>query len=115
MSAQYVCDTDDLEPGEAMQVELEDADGRPIPVALVRDESGTYHAISDICSHGQVSLSDGEVEESTIECWLHGSTFDLRSGKPLSLPATQPVPVYVASVEGDSVLVDIDTTVSVNA
>ena len=115
MSAQYVCDTGDLEPGEAMRVDLEDADGRPVPVAVVRDESGTYHAISDICSHGQVNLSDGEVEDSTIECWLHGSTFDLRSGKPLSLPATQPVPVYAASVEGDSVLVDIDVTIGATA
>lgn len=115
MSAQYVCDTGDLEPGEAMRVELEDADGRPVPVAVVRDESGQYHAISDICSHGQVNLSDGEVEDSTIECWLHGSTFDLRSGKPLSLPATQPVPVYELSVEGDSVLIDISVTVGANA
>ena len=115
MSAQYVCDTGDLEPGEAMRVDLEDADGRPVPVAIVRDESGAYHAISDICSHGQVNLSDGEVEGTSIECWLHGSTFDLRSGKPLSLPATQPVPVYAASVEGDSVLVDIDVTIGATA
>ena len=115
MTAQYVCDTGDLEPGEAMRVDLEDVDGRPVPVAVVRDEAGTYHAISDICSHGQVSLSDGEVEDATIECWLHGSTFDLTSGKPLSLPATQPVPVYVATVEGDSVLVDIDVTIGATA
>ena len=115
MSSQYVCDTGDLEPGDAMRVELEDADGRPVPVAIVRDEAGSYHAISDICSHGQVSLSDGEVEDATIECWLHGSSFDLRSGKPLSLPATQPVPVYALSVSGDSVLVDIDVTVGATA
>ncbi|HLV04901.1 non-heme iron oxygenase ferredoxin subunit [uncultured Georgenia sp.] len=115
MSAQYVCDTGDLEPGEAMRVDIEDADGRPVPVAVVRDEAGDFHAVSDICSHGQVNLSDGEVEDSTIECWLHGSTFDLRTGKPLSLPATQPVPVYAVSVEGDSVLVDITVTVGANA
>ncbi len=115
MSAQYVCDTGDLEPGEAMRVDLEDADGRPVPVAVVRDESGEFHAISDICSHGQVNLSDGEVEDTSIECWLHGSSFDLRSGKPLSLPATQPVPVYALSVEGDSVLIDVTVTVGANA
>ncbi|HLS24977.1 MAG TPA: non-heme iron oxygenase ferredoxin subunit [Beutenbergiaceae bacterium] len=115
MTAQYVCDTGDLDPGEAMRVDLEDVDGRPIPIAIVRDEDGDYHAISDICSHGQVNLSDGEVEETTIECWLHGSTFDLRTGKPLSLPATQPVPVYAVSVEGDNVLVDIDVTVGAGA
>ncbi len=44
--------------------------------------------MSDVCSHGQVSLSDGEVEGETIECWLHGSRFDLRTGMPLALPAT---------------------------
>ncbi|HLT85491.1 MAG TPA: non-heme iron oxygenase ferredoxin subunit [Phototrophicaceae bacterium] len=115
MSAQYVCDTGDLEPGEAMRVELEDTDGRPVPIAVVRDESGEFHAISDICSHGQVNLSDGEVEDSTIECWLHGSTFDLRTGKPLSLPATQPVPVYSVTLEGDSVLVDTTVTVGASA
>ncbi|MEE6282975.1 non-heme iron oxygenase ferredoxin subunit [Georgenia sunbinii] len=115
MTAQYVCDTGDLEPGEAMRVDLEDVDGRPVPVSIVRDEAGEFHAISDICSHGQVSLSDGDVEDCTIECWLHGSRFDLRSGKPLSLPATQPVPVYGISVEGDSVLVDIDVTVTAGA
>jgi 3-phenylpropionate/trans-cinnamate dioxygenase ferredoxin subunit len=113
MSAQHAADTGDLAPGEAMRLELEKADGSPVAVALVRDEDGDFHAVSDICSHGQVSLSDGEVEGCTIECWLHGSTFDLRSGKPLALPATQPVPVYPVSLEGARVLVDVDATVNV--
>ncbi|RPF27992.1 non-heme iron oxygenase ferredoxin subunit [Georgenia muralis] len=115
MSAQHACDTGDLEPGEAMRLDLEDADGRPLPVALVRDEDGDFHAISDICSHGQVSLSDGEVEGCAIECWLHGSTFDLRTGRPLSLPATQPVPVYPVTLDGPRVLVDVDAPVDVPA
>jgi 3-phenylpropionate/trans-cinnamate dioxygenase ferredoxin subunit len=113
MSAQHACDTGDLEPGEAMRLDLEDADGRSLPVALVRDEDGDFHAISDICSHGQVSLSDGEVEGCAIECWLHGSTFDLRTGRPLSLPATQPVPVYPVTLDGPRVLVDVDAPVDV--
>ncbi len=113
MTAQHACDTADLEPGEAMRLDLEAADGSPLPVALVRDEDGEFHAISDICSHGQVSLSDGEVEGCTVECWLHGSTFDLRTGKPLSLPATQPVPVYPVTVDGERVLVDVDATADV--
>ena len=107
MSAQHVCMVGDLAPGTAMRLELDGPDG-PVEVALVRDEDGEFHAISDICSHGQVSLSDGEVDGCTIECWLHGSTFDLRSGAPLALPATQPVPVYpVSIVDGD---IHIDTT-----
>ncbi|WP_043500353.1 non-heme iron oxygenase ferredoxin subunit [Georgenia sp. SUBG003] len=115
MTAEHVADVTDLEPGEAMRLELDGPDGSPLPVALVRDEEGGFHAISDICSHGQVNLSDGEVEGSTIECWLHGSTFDLRSGRPLSLPATQPVPVYLVTVDGQRVLVDVDATADVRS
>ena len=113
MSAEHACDTGDLAPGEAMRIELTALDGSPLPVALVRDEEGDFHAISDICSHGQVSLSDGEVEGRTIECWLHGSTFDLLSGKPLALPATQPVPVYPVTLDGERVLVDVGRPVDV--
>jgi len=110
MSLQHVCDVTDLEPGEAMRLDLETEDGRARPVAIVRAEDGQYHAISDICTHGQVSLSEGDVEGSTIECWLHGSQFDLVTGKPLSLPATVPVTVYPLTVEGEQVFVDIEPT-----
>ncbi|UNX56047.1 non-heme iron oxygenase ferredoxin subunit [Georgenia sp. TF02-10] len=113
MTAQHACDLTDLDPGEALRLELDGPDGAPLPVAVVRDEEGDYHAISDVCSHGQVSLSDGEVEGRTIECWLHGSTFDLATGRPLSLPATQPVPVYPVTLDGDHVLVDVDVTAAV--
>lgn len=85
--------------------ELEDAapkrvevDG--IPVSLVRTGDEVF-AINDICSHANVSLSEGEVEGCSIECWLHGSSFDLRTGQPSGLPATRPVPVYPVKIEGD--------------
>ena len=75
-------------------------------VALVRigDE---FHAVGDRCSHEDFSLADGEVwaDECEIECAKHGSTFDLRTGAPCSLPATRPVPVYDVVVEGDDVSV----------
>ena len=111
MSAQLACLTSDVGVGSAMRVELEGPDG-PVEVAVVRDDDGELHAISDICSHGRVSLSDGEVDGATIECWLHGSTFDLRTGAPLTLPATAPVPVYPLTLDGDRVLVDVDTTLN---
>ncbi|GAB2775167.1 non-heme iron oxygenase ferredoxin subunit [Streptomyces chlorus] len=76
------------------------------PVSLVHTE-GEVFAINDICSHANVSLSEGEVDDCHIECWLHGSRFDLRSGKPDSLPATRPVPVYPVKIEGDDVLVSL--------
>jgi len=111
MTAQLACLADDVAAGTALRVELAGETG-PIEVAIVRDDEGDLHAISDICSHGQVSLSDGEVDGRTIECWLHGSTFDLRTGAPLSLPAIRPVPVYPLTLDGDRVLVDVDTALN---
>lgn len=82
-----------------------------IPVAIVRSD-GEVYAIYDVCSHAEVPLSEGEVEGSTLECWLHGSRFDLRTGKPTGLPATKPVPVYPVRIEGNGddavVLVDLN-------
>jgi 3-phenylpropionate/trans-cinnamate dioxygenase ferredoxin subunit len=74
------------------------------PVALARAE-GEVYAIRDVCSHAEVPLSEGEVYDHTIECWLHGSCFDLRTGKPTGYPATESVPVYPVKIEGDDVYV----------
>src|SRR5689334_1927774 len=85
---------DDLKPGSVRRVVVGD-----VAVAVVRIEDDVY-AIGDVCSHANVSLSEGEVwtDERELECPKHGSTFDLETGEPLTLPATQPVPVYVAEV-----------------
>ena len=91
----------DLEEDTPLRVEL-----GGVPVSVVRTE-GEVFAIHDICSHANVSLSEGEVENCQIECWLHGSTFDLRTGKPSGPPATRPVPVYPVKIEGDDVLVSV--------
>lgn len=108
MTAQVVASRDDLQPGEAMRLELDGPDGSLVEVALVRAEDGEYYAINDVCSHGQVSLSEGEVDGTTLECWLHGSTFDLRTGEPTGLPAVRPVPTYPVTYDGEHVLVDVD-------
>ncbi|MFJ2032547.1 Rieske (2Fe-2S) protein [Streptosporangium sp. NPDC087985] len=76
------------------------------PVALVRRGSEVF-ALHDVCSHAEVKLSEGEVYDETLECWLHGSCFDLRSGKPTGPPATKPVPVYHVKIDGDDVLVSL--------
>ena len=107
MTAQLACYDEDVPVEGTFRVELE-AEHGTVEVALVRDEDGELHAISDVCSHGAVSLSDGEVEGCTVECWLHGSTFDLRTGKPLTPPAITPVPVYPVTFDGERVLVDVD-------
>ena len=110
MSAERVCGLDELEPGEAIQVVI---DGEMI--AVVRDERGDVHALSDMCSHAPVPLSEGEVDDCTIECWLHGSRFDLRTGEPTGLPAITPVDVYQVTVDGNDVLVDTSVSIGANA
>ena len=107
MTAQLACYDEDVPAAGTLRVELEGESG-PVEVAIVRDEDGELHAISDICSHGAVSLSDGEVEDCTIECWLHGSRFDLRTGAPIGLPATRSVPTYPVTVIGDDVFVKLE-------
>jgi 3-phenylpropionate/trans-cinnamate dioxygenase ferredoxin subunit len=96
------CALSDLADGEALGVEVGEE-----PVAIVRT-CGEVFAIRDVCSHAEVPLSEGEIDGRTIECWLHGSRFDLRTGKPTGMPATEPVPVYSVKIEGDDVLVDIN-------
>lgn len=88
---------DEIEAGTARKIDLQGHE-----IALVRIEDDVY-ALGDTCSHADVSLSEGFVEEDecAIECSRHGALFDLKSGEPLSLPAIRPVPVYaVAVVDG---------------
>ena len=106
MSFERVCALDDIPADGALALEV---DGEP--VALVRSD-GEVFAISDICSHADVPLSEGEVEDCEIECWLHGSRFDLRTGKPTGPPASSPVPVYPVQVSGGDVLVDVSTSLN---
>lgn len=72
------------------------------PICLSRS-GGAVYAMLDECSHGHVQLSEGEVEDGQIECWLHGSRFDLATGIPVCLPATQPVPVYPVRTTEDGI------------
>lgn len=96
------CSLSDLPAEGAISVVL---DGKPIAIAR---SNGEIFAIADICSHADVALSEGDVEDCAIECWLHGSRFDLRTGKPTGLPATKAVATYSVTVEGDDVLVKLE-------
>jgi len=69
-------------------------------------------AVEDLCSHAAVALSEGEVQDCTVECWLHGSKFDLRTGKPTGLPATEPVATFPVDVRGGDIYVDVTTTLN---
>jgi 3-phenylpropionate/trans-cinnamate dioxygenase ferredoxin subunit len=92
---------DEMESGTARRV---DVGGIPVAVVRIGDE---VYAISDVCSHANVSLSEGEVwaDERELECPKHGSTFDLKTGEPVTLPATQPVPIYGVEVADGMVTV----------
>ena len=90
----------DLTTGKPVKIEN---DGRAICVARVGDEG---FAVDDTCSHSDASLSEGDVTDFKIECWLHGAEFDLRTGEALTPPAVAPLKTYSVSVDGDSVTVD---------
>ena len=92
-----VCALGDLSVSTAKKVVV---DGTAI--AVVMDSAGEVHALGDVCTHGDISLSEGFVEDDTLECWAHGSKFELTTGKPLTLPAYEPVPVFaVEIIDGD--------------
>jgi 3-phenylpropionate/trans-cinnamate dioxygenase ferredoxin subunit len=93
-----ICPVDELDEGSAVHVEIGD-----LPVALVRTDDGGVYAIHDVCSHAEVPLSEGEIDGCTLECWLHGSRFDLRTGEPTGLPATEPVPVYPVEIRSGDI------------
>jgi 3-phenylpropionate/trans-cinnamate dioxygenase ferredoxin subunit len=96
-----VCALSEVPDEGAVAVEVEDT-----PVVVVRIGDDVF-ALRDVCSHAEVALSEGDVYDHTIECWLHGSCFDVRTGKPTNPPATAPVPTYPAKIEGDDVYVSL--------
>ena len=97
--------------------ELDDAKPFPVEVGgveiVVVRQGDEVFAIRDECSHAAVALSEGDVDDCEIECWLHGSTFSLRTGAAMNLPATEPVPVYPVTLDGDDVLVDVTSPLPV--
>jgi 3-phenylpropionate/trans-cinnamate dioxygenase ferredoxin subunit len=97
-----VCSLDEIEVGTAIRAEV---DGTPL--AIVHCADGSVHAAYDECSHASVPLSEGEIDGCTLECWLHGSRFDLRTGEPTGLPATEPVPVYPVEIRDGFVFVSL--------
>jgi 3-phenylpropionate/trans-cinnamate dioxygenase ferredoxin component len=99
-----VCRLDDLSQGEMRLVEVE---GRKIGVFHCGD--GELYAIEDRCSHDDGPLAEGEFDQDacTVECPRHGSLFDLRSGRPKTLPAFQPVDTFEPRVEDGEVKLEV--------
>ena len=95
------CSLSDLPEEGAIGVEVNGE-----PVAVIR-AGGEVFALRDVCSHAEVPLSEGDIYDYTVECWLHGSCFDLRTGHPTGPPATEPVSTYQVKIQGDDVYVSL--------
>ena len=98
-----VCPVSQLPPGEMILVEHEGE-----PIAVVNCE-GTYFAIEDRCSHDDGPLVEGELNQAdcTVECPRHGSIFDLRTGKPRTLPAFEPVRTFTVGITDETITLEV--------
>jgi 3-phenylpropionate/trans-cinnamate dioxygenase ferredoxin component len=108
------CSVTNLRDESAIGVEIQRANGEEISVCIAKSQ-GEVFALADICSHADVNLSDGDVDSGTVECWLHGSRFDLRTGQPTGLPANRPVPTYSVKIDGDDIWVALRDSVATSA
>ncbi len=103
MGFEKACAAEDVHTDQALAVTIGGYD-----VAIARD-GDEFFALQDLCSHAEVALTEGEVADCQIECWLHGSMFDLRTGKPTTYPATESVSTFAVEVRDDGVYVDTAT------
>ena len=99
MALHRVCRISELNPGEVRRI-----DDPPVAVFNV---NGGFFAISDVCTHAEASLSEGQVDGETVECPLHGACFDLRTGEALTPPAIEPVQTFAVVLQDDEVYVDV--------
>ena len=98
-----ICAVEDIKLGKAIRVKVgEEA------IALVRTKADQVYALNDKCSHGEISLSEGFVDNETIECWAHGAKFSLETGEALTLPAFEPVAKYEVIIDTGDIFLEID-------
>ncbi len=102
MTYRKVLSTTEIPIGESRRIEV---DGEAVAVFNV---DGVFYAIGDECTHGRASLSEGTVDRGMVVCPSHGARFDLKTGRPKSLPAVTPVRVYPVRIEGTDLEVAID-------
>ncbi|MGC8642433.1 MAG: non-heme iron oxygenase ferredoxin subunit [Isosphaeraceae bacterium] len=83
---------------------LLDVDGRAIALFNV---DGMFYAIDDVCTHDGGPLAEGALKGCEIQCPRHGARFDVRTGKPLCMPAIEPVASHRVDVRGNEVFLEI--------
>ena len=98
-----ICAVEDIKPAKAIRVKIGET-----AIAIVRTKAGDVKALDDKCSHGEISLSEGFVDNETIECWAHGAKFSLTTGEALTLPAFEPVAVYEVIIDNGDIFLEID-------
>jgi 3-phenylpropionate/trans-cinnamate dioxygenase ferredoxin subunit len=109
MSFELVGSAGDVAKGTAISVEVGGVD-----MAVVHADDDQFYAVRDECSHAAVALSEGEVDGCTLECWLHGSRFDLRTGAPTGLPAIEPVATFTVEIRDGDIYVSTTPSNGVN-
>lgn len=102
MAFTKVCAAADVPPDMGLRIEQ-----GPEPIAIFNLE-GEFFAIGDTCTHSDWSLSEGYIEDGTVECTLHMARFCIRTGKVKMSPATEAVKYYPVRHDGDDVLVDLE-------
>ncbi|MFM2352270.1 MAG: hypothetical protein RL096_751 [Actinomycetota bacterium] len=98
-----ICAVEDIKLGKAIRVKIGDD-----AIAIVRTKADNVFALDDKCSHGEISLSEGFVDNETIECWAHGAKFSLETGEALTLPAYEPVAKYEVIIDNGDIFLEID-------
>lgn len=97
-----LCKTDDVPPGEALLVEVEEED----LVLAVYNVEGSFFVTDDTCTHGPGSLSEGFLEGHVIECDFHNGAFDIRTGEVVAPPCMTPLKTYKVVLENDAVMIE---------
>ena len=99
-----ICPVSELPPGATRIVEVDDYE-----IGVVNCD-GEILAIEDRCSHDDGILFEGiiDLENCSVECPRHGSVFDMRTGRPLNLPAYEPIETFVVHVDGEMIRAEVD-------
>ncbi len=103
---QRVCDVADVPPDTPRRVET--ADGLSLVVCNV---GGQFYALADTCSHGEASLSEGDIVGCEIVCPLHSGQYDLATGKATRRPAKRPQRTFAVEIIDGQVFVAVDKEV----
>jgi len=93
--------TDLSDPGQ-MLAEVEDR------IVVLMHVGGEFFCLDDVCTHDGGPLSDGTLDDHTIACPRHGAKFDVRTGKALTMPATEDTVAHEVQIRGDEVWVRIN-------